>query len=143
MSNTVLGYNILLKATIESVEKKFAGTTSNSFSISAETKDSITKDDVGAKRKVVTGYSWEAGVEGLVTIKDTGETAILDRNDLIEMVKSGTEIDVVYGPAGSGAKVQKGKAVITAWSESTDSESEGTYSVTLGGTSALTGQTIV
>lgn len=138
MATTVLGYNIILKAD----GKKFAGTTSNSFSISPETKDSITKDDEGVKRKVVTGYTWECGVEGLVMIKNTGETTLLDRNDIMGLVKAGTVVEVVYGPIASGSKVQTGDAIITAFSESSDSENEGTYSITLGGTGELTESTL-
>lgn len=133
---------MLLKATVGGTEKKFVGTTSNSFGINAETKDSITKDDMGVKSTVFTGYSWEAGVDGLIGIKSTGDTEHIDRNDLIGLVKAGTIIDVVYGPISAGSKVQTGKAIIASFSESTDSENEGTYSVSLKGTSALTDSTL-
>jgi hypothetical protein len=138
MATTLLGYNLILKADT----KTFAAVTSNSFSMSPEIKDSITKDDVGVKRKVQTGYSWEIAAEGLVTVKESGETTIIDRNDIIAAIKAKTVFDVVYGQTTSGSKVQAGEAIITAFSESSDSENEATYSVTLGGVSALTEQTL-
>lgn len=139
---TILGYNIILQATIDTVKKTFAGTTSNNFSITPETKDSITKADAGVKRKVSTGYAWEITGEGLICVKETGETTLIDKNDLIEMAKNATPIDVVYGQTAVGSKVQKGTAIITAYSEATDAENEGTYNFSLGGTSQLTTETI-
>ena len=138
MASTVLGYNIIIKSN----DKKFLGVTSNSFSISPETKDSITKDDLGVKRSIVTGYTWEAGVEGLVMVKTSGETTVIDRNDIMAMAKAGTIVEVTYGQFAVGSKVQVGNAIVSAFSESTDSENEGTYSVTLKGTGALAEETV-
>lgn len=138
MAASVLGYNILVKA----ADKKFAGTTSNTFGITPEMKDSITKDDAGVKRSVFTGYTWEAQVEGLIMLKTVGETTIYDRNDIIDLVKAGTIVEVTYGPATVGSKVQTGNAIISAFSESTDSENEGTFSITLKGTGPLTTETL-
>lgn len=142
MAQSLLGYNILLKATVGSVEKYFAATKSNNFAISPEIKESVTKDDRGVKRKVFTGYSWEMGIEGIVSVKDSGETDVLDKDDLIAMAKAGTLIEVVYGSTATGSKVQKGTAIITAYSENSEAEEEATYSATLGGMSPLVEATI-
>lgn len=143
MANSVLGYNIGIRVVTGGVEKIVVGTTSNTFNINAETKDSITKDDAGFKKKKKTGYGYQFTIEALSMVKDTGETELLDRDDLIDLtIDKDAEIDFYYGVLKPGSKVRKGKAIVLSFGESTNSEDEGTVSLNCEGVSPLTSETL-
>ena len=64
MGKKILGYNITLKVG----EKVFAATTSNSFDITPNVKESQTKDDEGTKNKTVSGYEYSFGIDAVVEL---------------------------------------------------------------------------
>ena len=120
----VLGYNIALKIN----GKTCIGRTQEDLSVSPTVKESITKDDAGAKKFSVTGHEVTFSVNGLMEYDGAAGTTKLDNNDLLaQSLKKGTEAEVpcVYD-RGSGQSYQ-GTAIMTRYSESTNSEDEGTY----------------
>ena len=128
MGKKILGYNITLKVG----EKVFAATTSNSFDITPNVKESQTKDDEGTKNKTVSGYEYSFGIDAVVELTEEGEKA----TRIVEMTLLGEPVDFVYSV--KGGKAYKGKAIISAFSEKSDSENEATISLTLQGVSKLT-----
>ena len=69
MGKKILGYNITLKIG----ERVFAATTSNSFDITPNVKESQTKDDEGTKNKTVSGYEYSFGIDAVVELTEEGE----------------------------------------------------------------------
>ena len=133
MGKKILGYNITLKIG----ERVFAATTSNSFDITPNVKESQTKDDEGTKNKTVSGYEYSFGIDAVVELTEEGEKATrIGRDEAVEMTLLGEPIDFVYSV--KGGKAYKGKANISAFSEKSDSENEATISLTLQGVSKLT-----
>ena len=63
--------------------KNFVGVTSDNLSIAAVTKDSITKDDQGARKKKVTGHDTTFRVSGIMGLNGTSGTDN-DSDDIIE-----------------------------------------------------------
>lgn len=126
----IVGYNIVLKAGTGPAAKIFAGTTSNTFNITAKVKDSITKEDKGTTNSIVTGYDTELTVDGVMEINEEEQKATrADREDIIDMVTKGEPVDFVYGDPASKSVVRKGKMIITSYSETTDAEGEATYTL--------------
>jgi len=145
MAKVLLGYNIGIRIIDGEDVKIVVGTTSNNFSISPELKERITKDDKGFKRSTKTGNAYEFTVEALSQIKDTGETEIMDRDDIIDLalaIGEDAEFEFYYGPIAPGSKVRKGKAIISNFSEASDSENDATMSISCTGVTALTNYTI-
>lgn len=133
------GYNILFKQG----DKLFAGTTSNTFSLTPKVKESLTKEDEGTTNKVVTGYDSEFSVEGVMELNEEEQkTERLDREDIIRLAKAGEALDFVYGNPAPGSVVQKGKMIITSYSETTNADGEATYSLSCSGVSKLTEETV-
>lgn len=120
------GYNIILKFG----DKLIAGTTANTFSITPKVKDSLTKEDKGTTRKVVTGYDSELSIEGIMEINSEEQKMTrLDRDDIIDMVTKGDPIEFVYGELEAGKTQYNGSLIINSYSESTNADGEATYSV--------------
>jgi len=140
MAAKVLGYNILFRQYISAgVFKVFGGTTSNSFDLTAITKESITKEDAGTKQQTVTGYEAEFSVEGLVEINAAGDTTTrIDKDTLIGFILNKTVISFYYGTTATGNKQYSGSAICTKYSESSNSEDEATYSASFKLSGALT-----
>ncbi len=133
------GYNILFRQG----EKLFAGTTSNTFTLTPKVKESLTKEDQGTTNKVVTGYDSEFTVEGVMEINEEDqEENRLDREDIIELVKAGAPLDFIYGDPKEGSTVQKGKMIVTSYSETTNADGEATYSLSCSGVTKLTPETV-
>ena len=128
------GYNIVLKVN----NKLLAGTTSNTFNINPKVKDSLTKEDKGTTRKVVTGYDSDFTVDGVMELNAEEQKATrLDREDIMDMALAGEEHSFVYGDPATGKVTRTGKFVITGYSENTTAEGEATYSLNCGVTSKL------
>ena len=131
------GYNVALKVG----EKTLVGRTQDDLTISALTKESITKDKKGNKISVITGHDVSFRCAGIMEVSAEGEATKLMRDDIIEMsLKTGkeAEIEVTYGPEGGA--IYGGKAVITGYSESTSAEGDATYSLDLKISGAFTQQ---
>lgn len=121
------GYNIALKVD----GKTLAGRTQDDMTISAVTKDSLTKDDGGNTNSTVTGHDVTFRVAGLMDAAK-GANGKLGRDEIIRLaLKKGDEakIPFVYGPADS--LQYQGIAVITGYSESTNAQGEATYGLDL------------
>lgn len=141
-ATSVLGYNIVVRMLSGSDTKTFVGVTANSLEISPEMKESITKDDLGQKKKTLIGNNITFSIEALSMLKETGDTLLLDRNDIIDLTLAGSEFDFIYGPFASGSKVRKGKAKITSFSESSPADGDATISVSCEVQGALTTETL-
>jgi hypothetical protein len=145
---TVLGYNLMFRAVEDdgaggTIERLFAGTTSNTFTITPDVKESITKANKGFKTRKVTGYQYEFSAEGLVMVAEDGDTGDeITKDDLIDFIINKTSLDFVYGGDQVGDVVRKGKVIITGYTENSDSENEATYSVNFAGTVDLTKETL-
>ena len=74
---SLAGYNIALKLSTKTV----CGVTQDDLSISALTKDSITKDDAGVIQSAVTGHEITFKVTGLITVSSTATPTPLLRDD--------------------------------------------------------------
>jgi len=141
---TAFGYNILFRIDDAGVEKYLAGTTANTFNITPEVKESITKVDKGFKKAKVTGYGYEFSAEGLVMLAEDGDTGDeLTKADIISLATAGGELNFIYGGDQDGDAVLKGKVIVTGYSENSDSENEATYSVNFRGVEAFTPDTVV
>ena len=145
MGTMIKGYNLILKVSTDggSTNKILAATTSNSFDLKAVVKESIIKDDLGVKKTSVDNHEFEFSAEGFVLVNDTGDTGSqLDRDDLMDILIAGDEVDFVYGGTATGDVVRTGKAIVLSYSEKSDSESDATYSVSFKGNSVLGKETL-
>ena len=129
MATKVSGYNILLKINSKTV----LGVTQDELQVSAQTKESITKDDAGVKNSEVTGQEVTFNVTGLIEVAGSGDTSTkLDADDLIEQsLKTGSSaiIPFVYD-RGTGLDNYSGNCIMTSYSETTpaDPDSDATFS---------------
>lgn len=119
------GYNIALKVGT----KLLAGRTQDDMNIAAVTKDSLTKNDKGNSRKVVTGHDVTFRAAGLM---DNESKTDLTRDEIVAMsLLTGEDavVEVRYG--ADGGKVYGGNAIITGYSESTAANGDATYGLDL------------
>lgn len=131
------GYNVALKVGT----KTLVGRTQDDLTISALTKESITKDEKGNKISVITGHDVSFRCAGVMEVTDDGQATKIMRDEILEMaLKTGTdaEIEVTYGPEGGA--IYGGNAVVTGYSESTSAEGDATYSLDLKISGAFTKQ---
>lgn len=120
------GYNVYLKKGND----RFVGVTQDDLSISPITKSSITKEDNGVQREVVTGHNITFRVAGIV--KMAGDTAnTLHNDDILALALSKSSFSFTYVRGGGSNK--SGVAIVTGYSESApaDPESDVTYSLDL------------
>lgn len=131
------GYNVALKVGT----KTLVGRTQDDLTISALTKESITKDEKGNKISVITGHDVSFRCAGVMEVTGDGQATKIMRDEILEMaLKTGddAEIEVTYGP--EGGSIYGGKAVVTGYSESTSAEGDATYSLDLKISGAFTKQ---
>jgi len=135
----VEGYNIAIKLNSKTV----VGRTQEDLSISALSKESITKDNAGVKQSKVTGHEVTLKVAALCEVGNS-ETTKIDRDDVIEMaLKVGSEAIIPITYVCAGGDTYAGNAIITGYSESSaaDPDTETTLSLDLKVTGAFTKQT--
>lgn len=121
------GYNVALMVN----GKTLVGRTQDDLTISALTKESITKDEKGNKISVVTGHDVSFRCAGIMEV-NVDDAEKMDRDTLMELVlATGNDalIEVVYSP--EGGTEYSGQAVITGYSESTSAEGDATYTLDL------------
>lgn len=121
------GYNVALMVN----GKTLVGRTQDDLTISALTKESITKDEKGNKLSVITGHEVTFRCAGIMEI-DGDNSQKLDRDAIIDLALATgeeAEIEVTYGPE-DGTEYH-GTAVITGYSESTSAEGDATYTLDL------------
>ena len=122
------GYNVRLKIGT----KDIVGVTSDEMTITANVKESITKDNNGVKQKAVTGHDWSFKVSALMILDDAATPTALDRDavlDLVVATGSGAVLAATYG--ASTGDTYAGNVVITGYSESTSADPETDASFTL------------
>lgn len=122
------GYNVRLKIGT----KDIVGVTSDEMTITANVKESITKDNNGVKQKAVTGHDWSFKVSALMILDDAAAPAALDRDAVLALVVatgSGAVLAATYG--ASTGDTYAGNVVITGYSESTSADPETDASFTL------------
>lgn len=131
----LLGYNIALKIG----GKTIIGRTQDDLTIAARTKESLTKDDAGNRNVTIVGHDISFSCQGLIDVTTAGDTTKMGRDDVIALALqtgSAAVVTVVYAAAGGASYT--GNAVITNYTESSNSEDDATYGLDLQVTGAFT-----
>lgn len=125
--------------------KCIAMATSCTFHVSAQLEDSSTKDSVGDfQEQEVTGLSWDAQTESLVTLEDNGTNGELPQ-DILSLIINKTKVTLTFDQTngannrvGMNSVIKKtGQAYITDVSISAQNRQNSTFSVQFTGTGAL------
>jgi hypothetical protein len=125
--------------------KCIAMATSCTFHVSAQLEDSSTKDSVGDfQEQEVTGLSWDAQTESLVTLEDNGTNGELPQ-DILSLMINKTKVTLTFDQTnGANNRVamnsvikKTGQAYITDVSISAQNRQNSTCSVQFTGTGAL------
>lgn len=125
--------------------KCIAMATSCTFHVSAQLEDSSTKDSVGDfQEQEVTGLSWDAQTESLVTLDDNGTNGELPQ-DILSLIINKTKVTLTFDQTngannrvGMNSVIKKtGQAYITDVSISAQNRQNSTCSVQFTGTGAL------
>ena len=92
--------------------KCIAMATSCQFHISAQTEDTSSKDDTGDwQSNEVTGLSWDASTDSLVTLTDNGTNGELP-TDLMSLIINKTEVTLTFDQtAGTNNRVAQDSAI--------------------------------
>ena len=125
-----IGYNTVIKTGSGASAKTFAGVTQDDLTLSAVTKESITKADAGTKRVAVTRIDTTFKVAGICSY----DSAQVSRKEIVQMVYAKAEVDFTYVCGdSSGSFSITGKAICVGYSETTpaDGETDPTYSLDL------------
>lgn len=126
----ILGYNISISLNGKTV----VGRTQEDLSISANVKESITKDDQGVKQSAVTGHEITLKISALASLDSTGSATKLDRDAVLELaLKKGDDAIIPLKYLASGGDTYSGNAIITGYSESSaaDPDTDTTLSLDL------------
>ena len=125
--------------------KCIAMATSCTFHVSAQLEDSSTKDSVGDfQEQEVTGLSWDAQTESLVTLEDNGSNVELPQ-DLLSIMINKTKVTLTFDQTsgtnnrvGQNSVIKKtGQAYITDMSVQAANRQNSTLSVQFTGTGPL------
>ena len=125
--------------------KCIAMATSCTFHVSAQLQDSSTKDSVGDfQEQEVTGLSWDAQTESLVTLEDNGINGELPQ-DLLSLMINKTKVSLTFDQtSGANNRVAQnsvikktGDAYINDISISAQNRQNSTISVQFSGTGPL------
>jgi hypothetical protein len=86
--------------------------TSCTFHVSAQLEDSSTKDSVGDwQEQEVTGLSWDAQTDSLVTLEDNGTNGELPQ-DLLGLIINKTKVTITFDQtAGANNRVGQNSAI--------------------------------
>ncbi len=125
--------------------KCIAMATSCQFHISAELQDSSTKDSTGDwQEQEVTGLSWDASTESLVTLTDNGANGELPA-DIMSLIINKTSVTLKFDQtsgtnnrtAAASTIVRQGTAYVTDVNVTAQNRQNSTLSVKFTGTGAL------
>jgi hypothetical protein len=125
--------------------KCIAMATSCTFHVSAQLEDSSTKDSVGDfQEQEVSGLSWDAQTESLVTLEDNGTNGELPQ-DLLSLMINKTKVTLTFDQTsgtnnrvGQNSVIKKtGQAYITDMSVQAANRQNSTLSVQFTGTGPL------
>jgi hypothetical protein len=120
--------------------------TTATFHVSATLEDSSTKDSVGDfQEQEVTGLSWDAQTESLVTLEDNGTNGELPQ-DILSLIINKTKVHLVFDQtAGTNNRVGQDSAIKrSGWAYVNDvsitaaNRQNSTISVQFSGTGPLT-----
>ena len=125
--------------------KCIAMATSCTFHVAAQMEDSSTKDDTGNwQSQEVTGLSWDASTDSLVTLTDNGSNGELPQDiftAMIAMTPVTLTFDTTAGTnnrvAQNSALKKSGQAYISDISITAANRADGTITVQFQGTGAL------
>ncbi len=126
--------------------KCIAMATNCTFHISAQLEDSSTKDSTGDwQEQEVTGLSWDAQCDALVTLTDNGTNGEL-ATDLMSLMIAKTLVTLTFDQTagtnnrtGQNAAIKRtGTAFISDIQVTAQNRANSTFSVQLQGTGALT-----
>ena len=125
--------------------KCIAMATSCTFHVSAQLEDSSTKDSVGDfQEQEVTGLSWDAQTESLVTLEDNGSNGDLPQDLLSIMITKPKVTLTIDQTSGTNNRVgqnsvnkKTGEAYITDMSVQAANRQNSTLSVQFTGTGPL------
>lgn len=128
------GYNFRFKVG----GHNFIGVTQDDMTITPTTKESITKDDQGNRKRAVTGQDITFKVAGILDLNGTGGTDN-DMDDIIALaLAKGDAAEVTFVYTRGTGQAYTGTAVITGYSESTPADGEGTYTLDFAVSGAMT-----
>lgn len=128
------GYNFRFKVG----GHNFIGVTQDDMTITPTTKESITKDDQGNRRRAVTGQDITFKVAGILDLNGTGGTDN-DMDDIIALaLAKGDAAEVTFVYTRGTGQAYTGTAVITGYSESTPADGDGTYTLDFAVSGAMT-----
>ena len=125
--------------------KCIAMATSAQFHISAELQDSSTKDSVGDfQEQEVTGLSWDAQTDSLVTLEDNGTNGELPQ-DILSLIINKTKVTLTFDQtAGANNRVgqnsvikRSGEAYVSDVQITAQNRQNSTMTVQFQGTGAL------
>ena len=125
--------------------KCVAMATSCTFHVSAQLEDSSTKDSVGDwQEQEVTGLSWDAQTDSLVTLEDNGTNGELPQ-DLLGLIISKTKVTITFDQtAGTNNRVAQnaaikrtGEAYVTDVTITAQNRQNSTFSAKFTGTGPL------
>ena len=143
---TIKGQNLrVMVGTASGGEKCIAMATSAQFHISAELQDSSSKDSVGDwQEQEVTGLSWDAQTDSLVTLEDNGTNGELPQ-DILSLIINKTKVTLTFDQtAGANNRVgqnsvikKTGKAYVSDVQITAQNRQNSTMTVQFQGTGAL------
>lgn len=125
--------------------KCIAMATSCTFHVSAQLEDSSTKDSTGDwQEQEVTGLSWDASTDSLVTLTDNGANGELPV-DLLSLIINKTSVTLTFDQTsgtnnrtGTNSAIKRsGTAYVTDYSLTAPNRQNSTLTVQFTGTGAL------
>lgn len=125
--------------------KCIAMATSCTFHVSAQLEDSSTKDSVGDwQEQEVTGLSWDAQTDSLVTLEDNGTNGELPQ-DLFDIIINKTKVTLTFDQtAGTNNRVAQnsvlkrtGEAYLTDATATAQNRQNSTFQAKFTGTGPL------
>lgn len=127
-TSVVEGYNVALSIGSKTV----LGRTQEDLSISAVTKTSITKDDMGVQQEMVVRHDITFKVAALMSLDSETTHTKLDRDDVIALaLATGSSAVVAVSYACASGATYTGNAIITGYSESTSAELDSDSTISL------------
>lgn len=121
----VIGYNFYFQFG----GKRIAGVTQDDLDIQPVTKESITKDDQGTTQVEVVSHNIDISVSGLIDI-DASDESKMHADDLIALgLAKGNDAKVNFAYVRGSGRTYYGTAVCNGYSESTNAEDFGSFSL--------------
>lgn len=134
----LFGYDFAIKIG----EKVFCGVQTEDFNLTPLIKESITKKNRGNKTSVITGHEATFAIAGLVeVVAEDDKLTELSSDEILELaLKKGDDAVIDYKYQRGTLGTVSGKAIISGYTEKTDSENEASYTLNLKTTGDITFQ---